>query len=171
MSHISWIPSPFHGAPQGGASLWRFFPLAVVVSIGVVIAVNIGLVYAALHSFPGKAGGDEGFVLSNHYNTVLEQAEREAVLGWTVLALTDAAGQVEVVLADRDGSPLRGAAIAASAERPLGSVETRWLVFHETIAGRYVADTKLMMPGQWDLTLSAAVGGHDMAATRRIIVR
>ncbi len=36
------------------------------------------MVYAALHTLPGKAGGDEGFELSNHYDTVLEQAEREA---------------------------------------------------------------------------------------------
>ena len=45
--------------------------------------VNAGLVYAALHSFPGKAG-DEGFALSNHYDAVLEREQREAALGWTV---------------------------------------------------------------------------------------
>ena len=79
-----------------------------------MVLVNAGLVYAALHSFPGKAG-DEGFDLSNHYDVVLERGQREAALGWTVAARTDAAGRPEVTLTDRDGSPLRGASVAASA--------------------------------------------------------
>ena len=40
--------------------------------MGVSSLVNAGMVYAALHSFPGKAG-DEGFDLSNHYDAVLER--------------------------------------------------------------------------------------------------
>ena len=48
-----------------------------------MVLVNAGLVYAALYSFPGKAG-DEGFDLSNHYDAVLERGQREAALGWTV---------------------------------------------------------------------------------------
>ena len=77
----------------------------------------------------------------------------------------------EVTLTDRQGSPLTGASVAAAAERPLGAPETQRLVFHETDAGRYVADTTLTLRGQWDLTLSASAGGSQVAATRRIIVR
>jgi nitrogen fixation protein FixH len=164
MSYIDWNP------PRSGRSLWRFFPLAVIGAMSLVVAVNAGLIYAALHSFPGKTGGDEGFALSNDYNSVLDRVQREAALGWTIQAQSDEAGRPVVILADRDGSPLRGASVAASAERPLGELGTRALVFHETAAGRYVADTALVVPGQWDLTLSASTGVHDMAATRRIIV-
>jgi len=110
-------------------SLWRFFPLAIVAGLGVVVGVNVVMVYAALHSFPGQAG-NEG----------------------------------------RDGAPLRGASVAASAERPLGAPETQSLVFHESDAGRYVADTALPVAGQWEMTLSASFGGHDIAATRRVVV-
>jgi nitrogen fixation protein FixH len=150
-------------------SLWRFFPLAVVAGLGLVVVVNAGLVYAALHGFPGQAG-DEGFALSNHYDAVLDREQREAALGWTVVARTDAAGRPEVRLADRNGSPLRGASLAASAARPLGAPETQSLVFHEVDAGSYVAGAALPMAGQWELTLSASFGGHDIAATRRVIV-
>jgi nitrogen fixation protein FixH len=150
-------------------SLWRFFPLAVVAGLGLVVLVNAGLVYAALHSFPGKAG-DEGFALSNHYDAVLEREQREVSLGWIVAARTDAAGRPEVTLTGRDGAPLRGASVAASAERPLGDPERHTLVFLEAAAGRYVAGEVLPTPGQWDLTLSASLDGHDMAATRRVIV-
>ena len=167
MSHIRWIPPPSDSRP---ASLWRFFPLAVIIAMSVVVAVNAGLVYAALHSFPGKAG-DEAFDLSNRYDAVLEQARREAALGWTVTAQTEEAGRPVVFVTRRDGSPLHGVSIAASAERPLGLPETRRMAFHEATAGRYVADTALMEPGQWDLTLSASFEGARIMATRRIIVR
>ena len=59
----------------------------------------------------------------------------------------------------------------AVAERPLGAPDTQALAFHETDGGRYVADAALLAPGQWDLTLSASAAGHDIAATRRVIVR
>ncbi len=171
MSYIRWIPPRSTGrAPEPARSAWRLFPWLVAAAMGVVVAVNAGMIFAALASFPGKAGND-GFDLSNQYDAVLEHAQRTAELGWTMLARTDATGRPEVTLTDRQGSPLTGASVAAAAERPLGAPETRRLVFHETDAGHYVADTALTLPGQWDLTLSASAGGSQVAATRRIIVR
>ncbi len=166
MSYIDW-----RSAPSRRRSAWRFFPVAVIVSMTIVVAVNAGMVYTALHSFPGAAEGDEGFALSNHYDNVLDQAQREAALGWNVAAQTDDAGRAVVVLTDRLGAALHDAAVAASAERPLGAPETRSLVFHEVDAGRYVADAVLPLRGQWELTLTASAGGHTMAVTRRVIVR
>jgi nitrogen fixation protein FixH len=171
MSYIRWIPPRSTGrAPEPAGSAWRWFPWLVAAAMGVVVAVNAGMIFAALASFPGKAGND-GFDLSNQYDAVLEHAQRTAALGWTMLARTDATGRPEVTLTDRHGSPLTGALVAAAAERPLGAPEARRLVFRETDAGRYVADTALTLPGQWELTLSASAGGHEVAATRRIIVR
>lgn len=166
MSYIDW-----RSAPSQGRSAWRYFPLAVIVSMAVVIAVNAGMVYAALYSFPGAAGGDEGFALSNHYDTVLAQAQHEAALGWTVAAQTDNAGRPVVTLANRDGAPLHGASVTATAERPLGAPQTRALAFRETAVGRYEADAALPMQGQWELTLTASSDGQTMAVTRRVIVR
>ena len=166
MSYIKWIPHP---APQR-SSPWRWFPWALAVAMGVVVAVNMGMVYAALHSFPGKAGDNE-FELSNRYDRVLEQVQREAALGWTVQAQPDAAGRPVVTLTDRNGAPLSGARLAGTAERPLGTAEARRLAFHESVAGHYVADTALPLAGQWDLLLSASAQGHDIATTRRIVVR
>ena len=171
MSHMRWMPPPSGTLPPGGQSLWRFFPLGVVAALGVVIAVNAGMIYSALHTFPGAAGGDEGFALSNNYNAVLEQARREAALGWNIVASIDRVGRPVVTLTGRDGAPLRGVSVAASAERPLGAPETQRLMFHEADAGQYVADQALTLPGQWDLTVSASAGGHGVAATRRVIVR
>jgi nitrogen fixation protein FixH len=171
MSYIRWIPpASFGRAPDPARSVWRLFPWLVAVAMGVVVVVNAGMIYAALASFPGKTG-DDGFDLSNQYDAVLDHAQRAAELGWTMLARADGTGTPEVTLTDRQGSPLTGASVAAAAERPLGAPETHRLMFHETDAGHYVADTALTLPGQWELTLSASAGGHEVAATRRIIVR
>jgi nitrogen fixation protein FixH len=171
MSYIRWIPPASCGHPTDpGRSVWRWFPWLVAAAMGVVVVVNAGMIYAALASFPGKAGND-GFDLSNQYDAVLDHARRAAELGWTMRARADGTGTPEVTLTDRQGSPLTGASVAAAAERPLGAPETHRLVFHETGAGRYVADTALALPGQWDLTLSASAGGQQLATTRRIIVR
>ncbi len=171
MSYIDWKPAPSEGLPPPGRSPWRFFPLAVVLSIGVVVAVNAVLIYDALHTFPGAAGDDASFALSNHYGTVLEQAQRVAALGWVVTTATDDAGRVVVTLAARDGVPLRGASLTGSAERPLGTPQTYAVRFQEAGQGRFVADASLPLPGQWDVTLSASVGSNAMAVTRRVIVR
>src|SRR5690348_6298573 len=120
MSYIDW-----RDATPRGRSAWRFFPWAVVGAIAVVVAVNAGMVYAAIYSFPGAAEGDEGFALSNHYDVVLERAQREAALGWLVSAQTDDAGRPVVSLTDHAGAALHGATVEATAERPLGAPEKR----------------------------------------------
>lgn len=166
MSYIDW-----RSAPQQRRSAWRFFPVALIASMALVVAVNAGMVYAALHSFPGATEGDEGFMLSNHYDAVLNHAQREVALGWNVAAQTDEKGRAVVVLTDRQGLPLQGATVAASAERPLGAPETQALAFHEIGVGRYVADAALPLRGQWDLTLTASAEANTVAVTRRVFVR
>jgi len=166
MSHIKRLPLP----EPVRRSPWLLFPWAVAASMLVVIMVNVGMVYTALSSFPGQAG-DEGFELSNHYDAVLAQVERQASLGWTIAVRADAASPPVVTLNERGGVPLTGAVITATAERPLGAAQTRRLVFRELGGGDYVADMALPMPGQWAVTLAASAQGHDVAVTRRIVVR
>ena len=150
-------------------SPWRWFPLALVAGLGAVVLVNAGMVFAALKSFPGKAGSED-FELSNRYNTVLRRSEHDAALEWTILASTDQTRVPVVVLTQRDGAPLHGASLKGVAGRPLGPAETQHLTFHELVAGRYIADSVLPEQGQWELTLSVSAGGSQIAATRRVIV-
>jgi nitrogen fixation protein FixH len=157
-------------APGGGNHSWRWFPWAIAGAMALVVAVNLGMVYAALHTFPGQAGND-GFDLSNRYDQVIARVERQAALGWTIDARADPAGRTEVALTDSAGAPLTGARIEAVAERPLGAARATRIAFQETAPGRYLADTPLGLPGQWDLSLVADAEGHEVTATRRVVVR
>jgi len=175
MSFVDSIPPA--GAPGPGASAaaphrpaWWWFPWAVALSLLVVIIVNVGMMWAALSTFPGTAGAD-GFDLSNHYDHVLDQVAQQAAVGWSVQASVDAEAHPRIVLTDRAGAPLVGARIQARAERPIGPAEATLLTFQATGDGAYRAAQALPTPGQWDLLISAGVDGRTVNTTRRVIVR
>jgi nitrogen fixation protein FixH len=102
---------------------------------------------------------------------VIADVEQQAALGWTLDARAAADGRAFVALADHSGAPLTGAHLEAVAERPLGSAHSIALAFREQAPGRYVADLPLGLPGQWDLSLTANAGGHEVVTTRRVVVR
>lgn len=155
------------GAPRG--SKWNWFPRAIIGGMALAVIANAAMVFCALHTFPGQAGGD-GFDVSNSYNRVLDVAQRQAVLGWNVRVGADSAGRAVVALTDRTGNPLLGARVQAIAERPLGAPQTTQLQFHEASAGRYVANAALNTPGQWELAVTAEADGRDLVATRRLVI-
>jgi nitrogen fixation protein FixH len=165
MSHIR--PIPPRDEPQL-RSAWRFFPWAVVAALGLVVAVNIGMAWSALRTFPGIAV-DDTFDHSNDYDKVLAAAGREAALGWSLIVTVDA-GRPVAILTGRDGTPLEGARVAATAERPVGPDRITQLAFRAEAPGRYVATAALTTPGQWDLLFSATAGERRFHATRRVIV-
>ncbi len=148
---------------------WRFFPHAMVASIGMMVLVDGGLAFTALRSFPGRAAEDV-FDHSNSYNDVLDIAAQEASLGWTLEAGLQG-GAAMLRLADRAGRPVRGAAIRGTAMRPLGASHSVVLTFHEQAPGIYLADVGLTLPGQWELRLLATAAAGSVHATRRVIVK
>ncbi len=163
------VPDAGGGATVARRSTWRWFPWAVALSLLVVIIVNVGMMWAALSTFPGTAGAD-GFDLSNHYDHVLDQVAQQAALGWTVQASVDAEAHPRITLTDRAGAPLEGARIQARAERPIGSAEATVLTFRISDDRTYRAVQALSRPGQWDLLISADVEGRTVNTTRRVIV-
>jgi nitrogen fixation protein FixH len=148
---------------------WRLFPLAMILCLLVVVAVNGVLAWAALSSFPGKAVEDD-FGASNRYDQVLEKASRQAALGWVVQARVED-GHAVIDLSGPDGTPLVGATIAATAVRPLGPPQTMDPNFQAIAPGRYRAEAVLPQAGKWDLQLRLAVDGTSYSATRRVLVR
>ena len=147
---------------------WRWFPLCLISAMGFVFVVNAYMVYAAVSTFPGDAGKD-GFELSNDYDRVLTRANRQAALGWRLEGGTDAARHPVLRLTDNTGAPLPPGTIEATAERPIGPVETTELRFRSSADGRYMTDSTLPR-GQWDVLVKAYVDGRLFTATKRIVV-
>lgn len=150
-------------------SPWRFLPLALIASLVVVAAVNGGMVYLAVHSFPGAVGGN-AFDVSNGYDEILRNAERQARLGWS--ASLEAQGlRPALRLAGPDGAALAGARIVGAARRPVGPEQRAALAFSATADGAYIADAPLPAGGQWDVSLVVEQGGQQLRLTRRLALR
>jgi nitrogen fixation protein FixH len=148
---------------------WRWFPFASIGALFFVVVVNFGMIYAALHTFPGEYT-TANFDTSNRYDQVLDLAARQAALGWTVDASAQSHSPV-LRLTGRDGTPLHNAMVSGTALRPLGPRNETQLSFTEGEDGLFHAGTVLNEPGQWDLRLQVAVGGESEAVTRRILVK
>lgn len=156
---------------------WRLFPLAISGAIVLVMAVNAGMIWRSVATFPGAAlndrfggGDDDSFGISNDYNRILAATDRQNALGWSV-AVEGEGSRPALRLADRHGQPLRSAAVEATAVRPLGASETTELRFRLVRPGRYVAETPLAHPGQWDLMLRIEQTGGAIRVTRRVVVK
>ena len=150
-------------------SSWRWFPAWLIGVMGIVAVVNAYMAYAAVKTFPGEAGTD-GFDLSNSYNRVLASEQRQSALGWHVETGIDSGRHPLLLVVDRDGKPLPGAAVAVAAERPLGPVDHTVLALHDVGGGRLQSDTTLFS-GQWDLLVTVHSGDKVYSTTRRLVVR
>ena len=155
-------------------SAYRWFPWALVGSLGVVVAVNLVLTYFAFSSSPGLVTAhpyDEG----NGYNAVLATAAREEALSWRgqidFAASGAKAGALVVSLTDKTGQPLTGTNVIARIERPVEPLPEINLPLPETAAGRYAAALALSRPGQWDVHVTAERGSDRSEFSGRIFVK
>jgi nitrogen fixation protein FixH len=148
-------------------SLWRFFPVGVILWLLFVVAVNAGMAWSALHSFPGIVE-DHAFDRSNDYNAVLDTAAKQAALGWQ-LQVSVEQGRVVVTLDDRRGASVAGLMLTAVATHPLGPAETTRLDF--AFDGRHhVATAPLPSTGPWDVAITGLGQEIQYRAARRVIV-
>ncbi len=147
---------------------WGFFPYAIALGLALVAAVDGTIAWTALRTFPGTVTHSQ-FEDSNRYDAILENASREAALGWTT-DLSVIAGVPRLRLIDRDGQKLEGARVVGQASRPLGNIAALDLVFRAVAPGEYVSETKLIDAGQWEIDLTAAVSGKRIHLSRRIML-
>lgn len=136
----------------------RWIPYVFVGLMLLVVAVNGGLVLAALSTFAGTTTTG-AYDRGRAYNAVLAEAERQAALGWAA-RVTLAGGRLDVVVTDRQGAPVPGA-LQGIMLRPLQGL-TMPLELVEQAPGRWSALARHLAAGQWEarLTLTGPDGRH-----------
>ncbi len=155
-----------HAAPR--RTVWHFFPFFVAAGLGVVVTVNVTMAVLASRSAPGLAV-QGSFATSNAYGSIQAEARRQVGLGWS-LDVTLRDGRVEAKLADKAGAALPGAALKATATRPVGSYAPLDLGMIATVPGAFRSDIALPGQGQWDVLFVASSEGRNFRHTRRILV-
>lgn len=156
-----------HGVVLKHKSGWRFFPLWIIGALGIVIAVNAVFISIAEKTFPGETGGDP-YDTGIKYNYILDDAAREAGLGWKIAA-TVSDSHVVIRVRDRAGAPLDGV-ISAVALRPLGDPTRTALHFSRGEDGGYYAQETLS-PGRWDVMADITADNEPYRITEHLIVK
>lgn len=149
-------------------SIWRFFPFFLVGALGVVVTVNIGMAVLAHRTAPGLAV-QGSFATSNAYGAIQAEAKRQVGLGWS-LEVALRGGRVEAKLAGQGGGALPGAALRATAMRPVGQATPLVLAMAGDAEGLFRSDVVLPGQGQWDITFVATHDGRTFRHTRRVVV-
>ena len=136
----------------------RWIPWVFVGAMLVVVAVNFGMVYAALSTFTGVTV-PRAYERGRQYDQVLDEAARQRAMGWQAdVAL--AGNRVTVTVRDAAGAPVTGE-LAGLLRRPLEGTD---LPLTWTAGGPGIWTTTIATPksGQWELraTLTGAPGQH-----------
>jgi len=159
-------------AKERARSWW--IPWAFVGFFVVILAVNGVLVIFAFDSWTGLETQD-AYQKGLAYNEQIAEAEAQAKLGWhgslSFEPTAARAGRVTLVLADRFGTPVTGAAVRAELVRPIHEGEDFAALLDDRGGGKYEAELSFPLAGQWDLRL---VADHERGLYRlreRIVVK
>jgi len=136
-------------AASGKPITGRKVLVMMVVGFGIVIAVNMAMMFAATGTFPGLVV-ENSYLASQEWN---RKTEAQRALGWSA-AVDYADGTLTVQMTGRDGAPVAGLRVTATVGRP---ASTRDDVTIELAEGRgaYAAPAALG-PGRWRIALQAA---------------
>lgn len=134
----------------------------------VVIAVNATFVTLALKSWSGLSV-EKPYDRGIKYNQVLDIDRAEMLLGWKAAAAYDGRA-VTVSLADRNGNPVDGAIVDVVLARPTSEGHDQSVSLAPIGGGRYAAEARVALPGQWDLKVAAVRGADHFHWRARVFV-
>jgi len=155
-----------------------WYPWIFVAAFGVVFAVNGTMAFFAVDSWTGletKGHFNEGI----GYNTILEQREQQAALGWEAdftyesvpVADDPRAGIFRLHFTDKAGQPVNGLYIDAVAMRPTHEGYDQIMIFTFRGDGTYASTKTLPLPGLWELRYTATRGAEVYKLRQRIQVQ
>jgi nitrogen fixation protein FixH len=154
-------PRPFTG---------RKFLAVLLAAFIVVSAVNGLMIWYAEHSWTGLVS-DSAYQEGLGFDRVLAESRAEAKLGWRAAIGYEPAGRLSVDLADATGRKLAGLRLSAQFLRPTREGYDREVRLVETTPGRYEAQFRPPLPGQWDVRVTVSdPTGVRFHAERRIMV-
>jgi nitrogen fixation protein FixH len=135
----------------------RHMTLVMVAFFGMVLGVNGLLARFAVSTFSGVVV-ENSYVASQGFNQLLGAARADQALGWKLDLARVGDGGVRFTLTDAHGVPLRGAAVRAQADHPLGAkVPSVMLAPQEIAPGVYAAP---LAGGRWHVAVEVRRGSQ-----------
>jgi nitrogen fixation protein FixH len=150
--------------------LARLWPVAVAAVLGVTIAVN-GLLFWAARDRNAAAVEPDYYRKALRWDSTRAEDRTGAALGWRIEAdlgaLDPAGATLAVRLADRAGAPLEGAAVEVTAVHNLEALHPVVGRLVPVGPGAYGARLPLRRAGLWELRLEVARGGDRLRVSLR----
>jgi nitrogen fixation protein FixH len=143
----------------------------LLVSFGIVIAINAIFVVYSIASFPGEEEA-RSYAQGLQYNATLRDRRAQAALGWRATAALVRDGEhaaAEIVLHDAADRPLEGLALSGALRRPTDAAMDHALAFSGYGNGRYRAELFGVAQGQWDLRVRAQRGEEHFDIEKRLL--
>ncbi len=134
----------------------RWIPWIFVGGMLVVVAVNFGMVYAAISTFTGVTVS-RAYERGRAYDQVLDEAARQQALGWQA-AVALAGNRLSITVRDRDGQPV-GGTLEGVLRRPLQGTELP-LDLAASGAGSWATRVEVPQPGQWEVRATLTASGN-----------
>jgi nitrogen fixation protein FixH len=156
---------------ERGNPKFSLVPWLFPAGLGLVVLVNMVLLWFALGTFPGVVAGNT-YERGRRYNAVLQEDAAIAAMQLTVdvTFVADGGGNVVVRYRDRDGQPMAKLSVVATVSRPLGNPVRITIPLREIEPGVYRADLSRMNPGQWDVLLIADSQPVAHRTTARVVI-
>ena len=155
------------GHPLTGRAVLALF----IGLFALVFAVNGIFTYFALASWPGFSQSD-AYRTGLRYNQVLEQARKQAELGWTSTVHFSAEGLFLVAIADSQGWPVEGLEVSVALARPISETRDLNLVLDPFDDGVYGTRIAASVAGRWHaVVLAEDAEGHRYRMVHEIVVK
>lgn len=149
----------------------KWWPLALAAVLGVTVAANVFLLYAA-NDRNAAAVEPDYYRKAVAWDSTAAQAARSAGLGWRIDAAIlplDArgAGVVQVRIADPDGAPVAGARVTCTAIHNLDAGRRPQAATVLDADGAGTLTLPLRRAGLWELRFMATRGAERFTASLR----
>jgi nitrogen fixation protein FixH len=155
--------------PVEGEFTGRHMLYIMIAFFGVIIAVNLVLVWVAARSWTGLVV-ENSYVASQNFNEELAAAREQEKLGWKS-GLTATIDAAHVRITGGEDRPVTGLSVELKLSRPASLADDQSLSLSETTPGEYSAQAKLG-PGVWNAELIAlGPSGERFRMMHRIFVK
>jgi len=141
---------------------------------GLIFGANAIFVYYALSTWTGletRQHYKEGVA----YNRILAADEKQKSLGWQAIVdvqkMADGKARLIVKLVDKDGAGLDGMSVQSRFIRPTHEGSDFTAPMEAWGNGRYVADVRPPLSGQWDVRIDANRGGDRYLTQNRVVLK
>ncbi len=148
---------------------WALFPVGL---LGILVSVQ-AVLFSLSRNDPSFAVEPEYYQKAVSWDKQVEQRAHNARLGWqpaVEFTTKDGAPALQVTLTDATGAPVADAAVGAIAFPNARASAIQTPPFRQTTAGTYVAPLNVVIPGAWEVRLTASHADSTFTHTARLDV-